>query len=260
MKAKTRKIITAVIILLALLTVFSLVMICVELKNRQRDIEVFDELYKLVSESVDESEADSSEEITESTDENQAPAVNRPVINLPLLIEQNEDCIGWLWVEGTLVNYPVMHTPNERHKYLHKSFYGDSSRSGVPFLDEACTLDSDNLIIHGHNMLNGTMFATLKYYLDKSFCTAHPTIELQTPDETVTYEIYAVLLNKADDVWYSFTSEDIEADFNFLIGHTKDLALYTTDITPEAGDRFITLSTCYGKNDDDRLTVIGVAK
>ena len=260
MKAKTRKILTIATILLAILTVFSLIMICVELKNGQRDIEAFDELYKLVSESVNEGEANLSEEIIESTEDKEGNAIDRPVINLPLLIEQNEDCIGWLWVEGTLINYPVMHTPSERHKYLHKNFYGDNSKSGVPFLDEACTLDGDNLIIHGHNMLNGTMFATLKYYLEKSFCDAHPTIELQTPDETATYEIYAVLLIKSDNVWYSFTNEDEDADLKFLIGHAKDSALYTTDITPDINDKFITLSTCYGRNDEDRLTVIGVKK
>ena len=73
----------------------------------------------------------------------------------------NNDCFGWLSISGTNINYPVMHTPNNPQEYLHKNFYGEYSQNGVPFLDSRCAEDSSNLIVYGHNMNNGTMFADL---------------------------------------------------------------------------------------------------
>ncbi len=66
-----------------------------------------------------------------------------------------------------------MHTPNDPEKYLNRNFYGDYSVSGVPFLDAGCTLYGTNMIIYGHDMSGGTMFAPLLNYMTKSYAQNH---------------------------------------------------------------------------------------
>lgn len=78
---------------------------------------------------------------------------------------------GWITIEGTPVNYPVMFTPDQPDFYLKHGFDKEYSAYGVPFVGENCTLSprSDNLIIYGHHMKNGTMFAALADYENKDF-------------------------------------------------------------------------------------------
>ena len=96
------------------------------------------------------------------------------------LISMNSECFGWINISGTNINYPVMHTPSNLQKYLNRNFYGEYSYSGTPFLDARCSADSTNLIIYGHHMNNGTMFADLCNYTDYSYFTEHPTVVLET--------------------------------------------------------------------------------
>ena len=96
--------------------------------------------------------------------------------NLTPLFEANRDCIGWIYIPNTAVNYPVMFTPKEPQKYLRKNFEGESSVSGVPFLDGHSTPVSDNFILYVPTMNNGTMFSYITQYSDTSYCQAHPSI------------------------------------------------------------------------------------
>ena len=80
---------------------------------------------------------------------------------------QKEKISNWLYDEYKIA-YPVMHTPSNPQKYLNKNFYGEYSYSGTPFLDSRCSADSTNLIIYGHHMNNGTMFADLCNYTEGS--------------------------------------------------------------------------------------------
>jgi len=82
-------------------------------------------------------------------------------------------------------------------------------------------------------------------------------LETQTEEGVLVYEIFAVSHIKNDDVWYSYQVESEEADFDYLVGHLLENADYSTKNLPVFGDRLITLSTCHGKEDDDRLVVVG---
>lgn len=79
------------------------------------------------------------------------------------IFEQNNDFFGWLQIEGTAVDYPVMHTPEDPEYYLRKNFDGDYSVSGVPFITSECYEGCGNYIIYGHNMKNGSMFNSMSY-------------------------------------------------------------------------------------------------
>ena len=108
------------------------------------------------------------------------------------LHEENPDCIGWLTIEGTKIDYPVMYRPGDKNYYLHRDFNGDYSANGCLFLAEECVPgDSDNLIIYGHHMNSGKMFADLEKYKDKGFYEEHPTILFRTIWGNEQYQIFA---------------------------------------------------------------------
>ena len=172
------------------------------------------------------------------------------------LLSMNIDCFGWLSIAGANINYPVMHTPNNPQKYLHKSFYGEYSQSGVPFLDSCCNSDSTNLIVYGHNMNNGTMFANLCNYTDFSYFTQNPTVVLETNRGVSTYTVFAVMKAKVDDDWYRFITADTKRDYDSKIKYAKTHGLYDTGISPEYNKQLLTLSTCYGSNSDNRILVL----
>lgn len=230
-------------------------MIYQEVSSRQKEKEEFDTLAELVEVTPDKP----NNETAVPTDDTSEPSEDtEPMRDLSALFAQNRDCIGWLSIPNTTINYPVMHTPENPQKYLRRSFYGAYSQSGVPFLDYRCSLDSTNLIIYGHNMKNGTMFSDLKNYLDQTFLEEHPTIELQTADGMDKYTVFAVAAVQKTDAWYSFIAAADSADFTGQIEMVIQKSLYDTGITPVLGQQILTLSTCYGSGKDGRLLVAAV--
>lgn len=223
---KKRK--SSLIILSALLSgvlVTSGFMIVKELSSQQKEKEDFRKLAEIVTGIPTEHPETNTWLIDESV------AEETPIgQNLSKLFAMNADCIGWLCIPGTAVDYPVMHTPENPQKYQRRNFYGEYSQSGVPFLDGRCSLDCDNLIIYGHNMKNGTMFSDLKRYADQSFRSEHPIIELVTAGGKQIYTVSDIRITDTSDKWYS-------------------------EINPKSG-RFLTLSTCYGNSKNGRLLVI----
>ncbi len=261
-------------LLIILLVVFSAVFIisgAVLLRQyfiRERDGDTFDELAEMVMLS------DISEEIlyggdvySSQTDTEESPdfsgeaETKKPIIHkrdLTPLISRNEHCVGWVFIEDTKVNYPVMHTPDNPEKYLNLSFDLKYSVYGVPFLDYRCTLDSDNLIIYGHNINDGSMFGSIRKYIDKEYFSSHPYIEFETVEGCKTYRIFAVSSVKSVDPWYSYSSFSDPAQYSKNIERIMSKSLYETGVTPEYGKKIITLSTCYGAARDDRLLLIAV--
>ena len=246
-------------LLLSTVLAASLWMICTELWGRQQEQNAFDQLTLLVMPSEPEESVASIPTglptATIGTDSTEPEPAKR---NLVPLFEQNRDCIGWLSIPGTTLDYPVMHTPDVPLKYLRQDFFGNRSQSGVPFLDWRCTLNDDNLIIYGHNMNAGTMFAGITAYTDAAYRDAHPVIEFETDQGAILYTVFAVVRLRKTDRWYSFLRTEDEDSFCRAIADIRSRALYDTGITPIHGQQMLTLSTCYGSHDDDRLVVIGV--
>lgn len=180
---------------------------------------------------------------------------------LSSLQKKNSYCIAWISIPGTVIDYPVMHTPDNPGYYLHRNFYGKKASGGTLFLSEICDIDrSDNLIIYGHNMKNGTMFAALTKYKTKSFWEEHPYITLETADETRTYEVICAL---ATDVsagnrfpYYDFSRASSAKEFDSYVAACKRLAYYDTGVTAEYGEQILTLSTCEYTHENGRLLVI----
>ncbi len=178
---------------------------------------------------------DNTQDAPKTENEPETPAVQQSFeIDVAALKKQNKHCIGWLSVAGTNINYPVMHTPQDPEYYLRRNFSGKYSRSGVPFMDYRCNLEGEHLIIYGHNMMNGTMFSDLKKFLKESYRKEHSEIILKTEDGRLVYEILQVKKVSDRDIWYS-------------------------NLHPNDGKQYLTLSTCYG-DVDERLVVIAIKK
>ena len=206
-------------------------------------------------------------ETTEPTTEATIPEETEPQM-LPEMAElyaENPDVIGWLHIEGTNIDYPVMFTPDDEEKYIRRGFDGEYSIGGVPFVDKDCSIDpeSDNIIIYGHNMSNGTQFHDLLKYEDKSFWEEYPTITFKTLYEERTYEIFAAFHDhvyyKYEDVFkfYHFIDVEGEAYFEEAMSSMKSKCTYDTEIEPEYGDHFIMLVTCTYDVEDGRYVVVG---
>ena len=212
-------------LLLSAAAVLSGVKIHSELKEQQKEKEDFKAIAEIAELPMTEAPTEQTE--SEQTEPTEEPAAER---NIPKLIAANTDCIGWLSIDGTNISYPVMYTPSETQKYLRRSFYGQYSQSGVPFLDGRCSMNGGNFIIYGHNMKNGTMFSDLKKYLNTDFLNAHRTVRLETAGGVFLFTVTEVRKTNTADPWYNrITSED---------------------------GRHLILSTCYGSGKDGRLLII----
>jgi sortase B len=174
------------------------------------------------------------------------------------LREINSECIAWLTIPGTTVDYPVMHTPNDPEKYLNRSFYGNYSVSGVPFLDADCTVYGTNMIIYGHDMNGGTMFAPLLNYMTKSYAQQHTTIQLETEQGEKIYTVYCAARVKSDDLFYNLKDAPNQESFDQKVKNLSQRALYTLGNQPEYGQKLLTLSTCTNTGQDDRVIVVAV--
>lgn len=248
--------------------VVSSIMVAKEVYGSQKEIEDFHELSNLIGDQpvIDENEEDtisdsepsiSADPDSEEDLENETPL---PIFtrNLTPLFEKNTDCIGWVCIEDSAVDYPVMHTPAEPQRYLRKNFDKEYSNAGIPFLDGGCTLDCDHIIIYGHNMKNGTMFADITQYRNQEHRDAHPVIEFETEQGLKCFTVFAVVQINNTDGWYDFHTAADENEYNEQVAGIQSRALYDTGITPEYGQQLLTLSTCYRITKSDRLVVIGV--
>ena len=189
-----------------------------------------------------------------------------PLVILPeyqALYNENNDFFGWLTIDGTVVDYPVMHTPDDPEKYLHLAYDGTYSFSGVPFLSANCELNCGNYIVYGHHMKNGSMFATLPKYADPEYLEAHPTVKFDTLYDRGTYQVIAAFYSKiyprtVEGVfrYYDYCRLDSPEIFDEYVAQVKEAAIYDTGITAEYGDQLLTLSTCNYHTDDGRFVVV----
>lgn len=180
--------------------------------------------------------------------------------------KQNPEMVGWIRIDDTIIDYPVMHTPNDPEKYLHLSFQGEESQHGVPFIDYRCTMDSDNLLIYGHNMSDDTMFHTLVEYRQKSFWREHPVIRFDTVQEEREYEIFAAFYDRVyyeheqNFKFYNFIDAKNKTDYNEAVQKLKGKSQYNTGITPKYGQQLIMLVTCTYREENGRFVVVACEK
>lgn len=179
------------------------------------------------------------------------------------LYAANPELFGWIEIEGTAVNYPVMHTPKDPERYLHRAFDGSYSFSGVPFMDAGCYYGCGNYILYGHHMKNGTMFASIVNYANKEYWEEHPVIRFDTLYERGTYKVLAVMYSRVyksyeKNVFRYYDYKDLSDPMAFTeyVRQVRRAALYNTGVDVEYGDQLITLSTCEYSAENGRFVVV----
>lgn len=236
-----------------LIAIFSGVMIYGHFKEATKQEKLYDNLAQIV---------ENNEETKPTTPPESDGAVMLP--EYAELYEQNNDLIGWICIEDTKINYPVMQSIHEPNFYLKHGFDKGYTNYGCPYLCESCDMNkpSDNLIIYGHHMKNGTMFSDLEKFKKKDFWEKHKTLSFNTLYKKQTYEIIAVFktvvyTDSANEFrYYQFSDAETPEQFDEYIAKCKEKALYDTGVSAKYGDKLITLSTCEYSNTNGRLVLI----
>lgn len=187
------------------------------------------------------------------------------------LYAKNHDFIGWVCVDGTKIDYPVMQTKEDPEFYLHRDFDKEWSESGTPFLDASAEVSPEptwDWLIYGHNMKFGTMFHDLLEYASVDFWKEHSTFtfDVYSPETGVIegeFEIFAAARSKIREKgsnafkYYQYSGYTDEETFNEFVAGVRSEALYDTGITPQYGDQLVTLSTCAYHTDNGRFYIVG---
>ncbi len=179
------------------------------------------------------------------------------------IYNKNKKLIGWIKIDDTLIDYPVMQTVNNEY-YLDHNFNQEEDRNGCIFMDYQCDVikGCDNIILYGHHMKSGKMFGTLNQYTQKAYYEEHPTIQFDTIYEKGTYQVMYVFRSKVyseEDVnfkYYQFINAGSEKEFNSYINEMSALSLYDTGVTAAYGDELLTLSTCDYQETKGRFVVV----
>lgn len=179
------------------------------------------------------------------------------------LHNKNKKLIGWIKIDDTIIDYPVMQTVNNEY-YLNHNFNQEEDRNGCIFMDYQCDVieGCDNMILYGHHMQSGKMFGTLNKYSSESYYQEHPRIQFDTIYEKGQYEIMYVFRSKVfseEEVtfkYYQFINAGSEQEFNSYMNEMAALSLYDTGVTAVYGDQLLTLSTCDYQENGGRFVVV----
>lgn len=178
------------------------------------------------------------------------------------LYQMNNHIVGWISIPGTVVDYPVMQTPDSPDYYLYRSFSKEYSRHGCIYVREKCDVlePSDNVTIYGHRMGDGTMFNTLHDYASEDFYKTHSLVQFNTLNDYHTYKIFAVFRisssTKMDFPYHRYTDFESEKQFEQFLENCRSRSLYDTGVSVSYGDKLITLSTCEYTLTNGRLVVV----
>lgn len=179
------------------------------------------------------------------------------------LYSLNKRLIGWVKIDDTYIDYPVLQTVNNDY-YLNHNFDQEEDKNGSIFLDKDCSIypRSTNLILYGHHMRSGRMFGQLNKYSSEKFYKEHKYIQFDTIYEKGTYEVMYVFRSKIYEEseivfkYYQFTDAVSETEFESNMMQMADMSLYDTGVSAEYGDELLTLSTCDYYTSDGRFVVV----
>lgn len=215
------------------------------------------ELYDKLAQQTSEPQFDTKVEISQKN----SFGINTKIQKLQ---QQNEELVGWLKIDGTVIDYPVMQTAADNDYYLTHDFERNDNVHGTPFLDVNCSLEtSDNLIIYGHHMKDGTMFQNLMLYRDAAFCTSNEWILWDTLEESTRYRVvFVIVISKIETEtfpYYDYVDlSDKDRYQEFLDGCSK-YAVWKSNELPHPGTKLLTLSTCEYSKEDGRLVIVAAA-
>ncbi len=183
------------------------------------------------------------------------------------LMQENKDIKAWIRIEGTRIDCPVMRRIGNSDYYLHRDMDGNESAGGTPYMGNKTRPENTNVLIYGHNMNDGSMFADLLKYEDYEFYKEHPAILVETENESAEYEIISVFREKVHYKnekgafrYYSYAGNLTKQRAAAYLAKIEEISLYETEATASPGDKLITLSTCSYHDENGRFVVVAVKK
>lgn len=211
--------------------------------------------------SIEESNTNPEDLIVNPPDEDEEEQTNNdywdyikiPLINVNFddLLIKNSDTVGWLFVDGTNINYPVVQSKNNSY-YLYHSFDKSKNYAGWIFADYRNNMVNlgKNTIIYGHGRLDKTMFGTLKYIVKSSWFkdTENHIVKLSTPTENTLWQVFSVY-HIPTESYYITTDFGTDESFELFINTMKERSFYNFEATVNKDDKVLTLSTCWNKKE-----------
>lgn len=253
MNKKFKIILLLLIVILAVSSFF----IIKEFVENKKETEIYEDLQEIVIE-----ENPDLNTTTEDIKKEKSEEESSNKYNLENIAKINSDVIGWIKIENSNINYPVMQNGDY---YLHRNIYKNYSSHGTPYLAEYCNVQySDNLIIYGHHMNDNSMFAQLDNYKKHSFYENHKYITFYSyyNGKTIekTYEVAiafkTVVYSDKGFKYYNYTNFSDVQELNDFIENCRKLEFYNTGIDINYGDKLITLSTCEYSQKNGRIVVV----
>ncbi len=252
MKKTLKKVIIAILIIAIIISILYIVKYYLDSNNAKAQTNILNEI-QINNSIIDEN----------ITNENETQKTER-MLQLEELQKENNEIVAWIEIENTNINYPVLQgTDNDF--YMNHDYKKNYSLAGAIFLDKSYSWSrpSNNLLIYGHNMKNGTMFENLLNYKDQNYYYEHPNIRFTTTTEDSIYEIISVFPSRTyykneQNVfrYYYFINAENEEEYNDFVTNAKKSSIYDTGKTAQYGDSLITLSTCAYHVDDGKFVVV----
>jgi sortase B len=211
------------------------------------------------SESAYEALADSNktevQEIAPVSEE--GPAISYEKVDFAALAEINPDVAGWLSLEGTVINYPIVQGTDNDY-YLEHLFTREVNHTGCIFIDfgNAKDFSDRNTILYAHHMRNGSMFAELEGYREQSYYESHRELVLQTPSGLYLIQPFAGILTDGYADYVQLHFED-DAEFLAYVDRMRSSSTFSSDVDVTASDRIVTMSTCRYDVENGRYAVFG---
>ncbi len=246
-----------ILLLLIVILAISSFFIIKEFAENKKETDIYDELQEIVIEEntdIDTKNVDTEIEKSEGKSSNK--------YNLENIAKINSDVVGWIKIENTNIDYPIMQNGDY---YLHKDIYKNYSSHGTPYLAPFCNLKkSDNLIIYGHHMKDNTMFSQLEKYKNYNFYLNHKYIKFFTIEDGKTIENnYEVMIafktiaySDEGFRYYSYTDFQNYEDYEEFVENCRNLEFYYTGVDGTHQDKYITLSTCEYSQKNGRMIIV----
>ena len=240
----------------------SAIALLVHVMPQKNKYEEFVNMEQIKIPEIDSVSSDVSSDGTVTSSKPSEPIINP--VDFEALKAKNPNVCGWLVVEGTPINYPILRSGADMAEdfYLDHDLSNVEKKQGSIYVRRVNSGDfsDSNTIIYGHNMLNGSMFGTLKRFRDANFFNENDDILIYLPDRVLKYKIYSSVLFDDRDLAVSYNfhmARGMEAYIEAVTNPPSNVKNVRKDLKPSVDDKLITLSTCTS-NDPERYLVVGV--
>lgn len=183
-------------------------------------------------------------QITKDSDTNDTTLKNKIKVDFNNLIAKNPNTIGWIKIDDTSVNYPILKGKDNKY-YLNHSFDKSINSAGWIFADYRCNPDfsSKNTVIYGHSRKDGSMFGSIKNMLHSTWYDSNSDIFVSSPKQNSVYRIFSMYTIKAE-TYYTTVDFNSDSDYEFFLNTILDRSIYDFKVDLNKDDKILTLSTC----------------